>query len=383
MVNFNLFELPEELVAQVTHHLSANELASFVRTCKTSHRIGYDSLYSMPIAELRRVIDWAMLKNQAQTMIHLFRYNWRIAAKHPNLAHGPLHYACKKGEAALVRILLDSGLLPSMSNSRQSFSPLETAAMYGHTEVVRILVEARATAGTHNFSENFSIICRGQPDRLEIARLLVSHGINVNELDEGGNNFMHHACKRTPSSAGTICNVKLLLDLGLAIDGLNGNGETPLALASRCRSSDVVRLLVTRGADVNAVGPDGQSPLQALLSESEDPYEIAKIILNGGAVLTVDSGLHLIRHAFLNDWPRTIAHLVAAWRDQVSNLHCPDPNLVFCAAAAAGDVVFLAQLLEHGDVDLNCEVEGKTALVAAAESVQNGALSFLIPHVSN
>ncbi|KAJ0415037.1 ankyrin repeat-containing domain protein [Aspergillus carlsbadensis] len=383
MVDFNLFELPEELVAQVTHHLSASELASFVRTSKTSQRIGYDLLYSMSLEKLQGVIDWAIFKNQAQKMVHLFRYNWRTVANHPNLTHGPLDYACKKGKAALVRTLHDAGLLSNVSLYKQTFSPLETAAIYGHTEVVRILIEARATAGTHSFSDNFSIVCRGQPDRLEIARLLVSHGINANELDEGGNNFLHHACKRTPSSAGTICNVKLLLDLGLDTNNLNGNGETALTLASRCRSLDVVRLLVARGADVNVVGPEGDTPLQALLSESEDPYEIAKIILNGGAVITVDSGLRLIRHAFLNDWPRTIAHLVAAWRDQMSNQLCPDPNLVFCAAAAAGNVIFLEQLLQRGGVDPNCEVHGKTALVAAAEAGQNETLSFLIPHVSN
>jgi ankyrin repeat protein len=383
MADFNLFELPEELVAQVTHHLSANDLASFVRTSRTSHRIGYGSLYSMTLAEFQKVINWTLLNNQAQTMIHLFRYNWRIAAKHPKITHGPLHYACKTGEAALVRVFLDTGLLKSVSNYRQSFSPLETAAMYGHTEVVRILIEARATAGTHNFRDNFSIICRGQPDRLEIARLLVSHGINVNELDEDRNNFLHHACKRTPSSAGTICNVKLLLDLGLDIDALNGDGETPLTLASRCRSLDVVRLLVARGADVNAVGPEVQSPLQALCSESEDPHEIVKTLLNGGATITVDTVLALIRHAFSNDWPRTMAHLVAALSDQGSKLPCPDPNLLFCAAAAAGDVAFLKQLLQHEDVDPNCEVDGKTALVAAADAARNEALSFLIPHVFN
>ncbi|KAL2783589.1 hypothetical protein BJX66DRAFT_120200 [Aspergillus keveii] len=123
MADFNLFELPEELVAQVTHHLSAKDLASFVRTSRTSHRIGYGSLYSMTLAEFQKVINWTLLNNQAQTMIHLFRYNWRIAAKHPKITHGPLHYACKTGEAALVRVLLDTGLLKASQITDSHFRP--------------------------------------------------------------------------------------------------------------------------------------------------------------------------------------------------------------------------------------------------------------------
>ena len=45
--------------------------------------------------------------------------------------------------------------------------------------------------------------------------------------------------------------MQLLLESGAKVDKRDDGGQTPLHFASRLRYSDVVRLLVDHGADVN------------------------------------------------------------------------------------------------------------------------------------
>ncbi|KAL2872597.1 ankyrin repeat domain-containing protein [Aspergillus lucknowensis] len=333
---------------------------------------------------MRRVLRWACRKNQTQALIYLFQFNSLTFAKNIDLGAEALYYACIKGETSLAASLLDAGVSPNPPVTRgHSFLPLEVAVMHNQTKVVEILTAAGAKLGSSDFIANFSILCRGKPDRLATAQILVKHELDINQVDQNGNNFLHHACRRAASAATTL-NAELLLDLGLDVNQPNDNGETPLILAARANSPSLINFLLSRGADVNAVSPDGQSPLLASLEDTHgDPYETVRCLLHAGATITKDSGLELVRRAFANTWPLSLAQVLQAWKSQLSSLHCSDPNILFCAAAAVGDIHLLRDLLQLDEVDPNCEVESRTALVAAAEAGKDDAIEFLIPHVSN
>ncbi|KAL2167916.1 hypothetical protein VTG60DRAFT_654 [Thermothelomyces hinnuleus] len=131
---------------------------------------------------------------------------------------------------------------------------------------------------------------------LDVVRLLVEHGANVNP---------------PPSPAGSVLASALLgpyppmpilqflldsgADPGVDTDGAAGC-ETPLHLAARRLPEDrrPFHLLVERGANVNARGGDYGYPLQALCAFSSDydvdPLAEIELLLNGGADINACGG---------------------------------------------------------------------------------------------
>ena len=84
-------------------------------------------------------------------------------------------------------------------------------------------------------------------------RSLIAHGADPNEA-AGQNNWspLLHAIH-----TGQIRSVEALLDGGADINRLSGDGVTPLMMAAGYGYTDIVQLLLKRGANPRIAGPDG------------------------------------------------------------------------------------------------------------------------------
>ncbi|KAK3900479.1 hypothetical protein C8A05DRAFT_17221 [Staphylotrichum tortipilum] len=97
---------------------------------------------------------------------------------------------------------------------------------------------------------------------------------------------------RNPVSAlhlarGSPACTRVLLQAGAKVSVKDGFGRTSLHWAAEAGSFDVVQLLVSAGADVNAVAEDGSTPLALILASigngqgEEREVEVAKMVLKG------------------------------------------------------------------------------------------------------
>ena len=87
-------------------------------------------------------------------------------------------------------------------------------------------------------------------------RLLLDAGADPNSLDATGQTVL-----MTAASVGDLESVKVLLDRGAMADTRDRNfQQTALMFAVRDNHPEVVRLLVQRGADVNAKTRQGETP---------------------------------------------------------------------------------------------------------------------------
>ena len=92
---------------------------------------------------------------------------------------------------------------------------------------------------------------------IECRRLIETGGANVNgDRDKYGNTALHLA-----SYWGRIDIVRLLLTEGADITIAANDGMTALHLASRNGHLDIVRLLLTEGADITIADSDGMTAL--------------------------------------------------------------------------------------------------------------------------
>jgi ankyrin repeat protein len=300
------------------------------------------------------------------------------AATTPDTRTGwfPLHAVCASrwhrldparapGLVEVARLLLDAGADPvaRTSGPRAGWTPLRCAvAGAAHPDIVRLLLERGAIPD----DEDLYLACFGDDDR-ESLRLLLARAPSVSET----------TALSAPISTGDIEAVRMLLDAGAnpnrpmpaeLFGTRHGTGATwPAAYAAvqfGCHV-EMLDLLLARGADPNAAGPDGRSP-----------YRVA--IGQGRTALAA----MLRRHGARDDATAAERFLSACLRgDQAGarELIAEDPGLVdrltedergaIGLAAERGDTEAVRLMLDLGfPLDARRGDHGSTALHAAAYS---------------
>jgi ankyrin repeat protein len=211
----------------------------------------------------------------------------------------------------------------------------------------------------------------------DIVSTLLRYGESVNQRDSQGNTAVHVTLKYVSPSYHQCWNqdqvnksdyeavLQILLKNGADVNILNDRGETPLCIAvSRGLQKVCCDLLLTFHADPN-VGLLSKLPLSAACEKND--MDLVTLLLSHGAdpdALAKDSQ-SMVRHD-------EIKHDVPA--DRIDNIKCTPCDcllnecaLPLCIAARKGNSAMLGLLLEHqASVDL-CDNQGLTPLHRAIQ----------------
>jgi ankyrin repeat protein len=211
-----------------------------------------------------------------------------------------LHWAVQQDDAALVAALLDAGADTHAAN-RYGITPLFLAAQNGSVRVMQLLLDA---------------------------------GADPNEVGTEGETVL-----MTSAKTGVVAAAELLLARGADVDAReHWHGQTALMWAAGYGHPDMIRALVTHGADVNAVSavevwerqttaeprakwlpPGGMTPL--LFAAREGCLACIDALVEAGADpnMTTPDGISPVVSALINGHYDVAAALVEAGTD---------PNLV-------------------------------------------------------
>ncbi len=193
-----------------------------------------------------------------------------------------IHDAAKRGDLARVRELIESD--PAQVNSRDGNGsvPLHQAAIGGHLEIVSMLLDRKAEidlADNQGSTPLHAACMRFQP---AVARLLIERGARINVRDQWGHTALVNA-------VGTVYGqdldlIKLLIAKGADVNAAGGRGETPLDGAAGRGNLTIARLLIESGADLNPHAYPEGTPLHNATEQNRQ--EVARFLVERGARLS-------------------------------------------------------------------------------------------------
>jgi uncharacterized protein len=293
----------------------------------------------------------------------------------------PLLIAARVGDAELVRALLGHGAAVDARDRHFGQTALMIAAREGHLETVGVLLEAGANVDAQTQPETPP---RFIPPRESPEGLSRGAGIIRAGWPDGRGKRFPAGGSKTPllyaTRAGHLDIARLLIRHGANLELADGNGVTPLINAiinasiirvNRAGTSDhlkIAQLLLDAGANVNAADWYGETPLWAAVDVRN--LELGR---DGNDRGVRDAAFALIERmleagANPNARTREFPHerrfiLVVVGSVSWVDLTGQTP---FLRAAAAGDVAVMRLLLAHG-ADANIATDaGTTPLMVAA-----------------
>ena len=183
----------------------------------------------------------------------------RRAANAPD-ANGvtPLIAAAFKGNAVIVRTLLEHGADPNLKDTKLGVTALLPAALQGQSEIVSLLLDGGADVLVRESANGLTALyLASQNGHVGVASLLLTRGAEPDARVSDGRSPLWQA-----ASAGHQDVVRLLLSKGAQPNVRRGtDGCTPLITAASGGHVDVVRALLEQGADRGATLKNGKTGL--------------------------------------------------------------------------------------------------------------------------
>ena len=168
----------------------------------------------------------------------------------------PIHYALWAEHIELVKLMLKKGADLKWERGT-GFSLLHEAANHQSAELVALLLKMGMAVDRKTDAGATPLHFAAMHGPVETVSMLIKEGADVNTVSESGWCPLGLAVNR-----GHAEMVSRLLAAGAQVDRPDkGTGLTPLHMAALKGYGKICALLIENGADVNAQGPGGRTPL--------------------------------------------------------------------------------------------------------------------------
>ena len=245
-----------------------------------------------------------------------------------------LHRAVTNGDLEQIRRMISNGADVNEEDERGN-TPLRNAIVRsGNMEIVTLLVEAGADI---NAGSQPSLCIAVDEDNIAIAEYLIAHGANIDAPAEWA------PLVRAPYSSG-IEMIKLLIARGADVDA---GPWTALHSAVDEGRRDIIELLIQNGADINIKNEESMTPLD--LAFFLNRKDIAELLLAKSTHFGSknDRGLTALHNAAVEDY-QDLAKLLLSNGAKVDER---DNNYEFTAlhyTARFGNIKVAEVLIAHG-----------------------------------
>ncbi|KAG9849172.1 Pfs, NACHT and ankyrin domain protein, partial [Aureobasidium melanogenum] len=297
-------------------------------------------------------------------------------------------------------------------------SALHAAAWYGHDNIIHLLLKHGANIGALEWeggSAATALQVAAYQGHLEIVEMLLFHGADVDahsirdthrltdERLHAAAEFVDLTAHYTPLEAASYGGqtevVKILLSKDAEIDARGPYSfsssnhpqyicseagyryGTPLQAASTMGHLDIVRILVETGADIHIESGFDGYPLHAALSGGHT--EVSLFLIESGADIQARGGFQVttlnaaVRGATVHDGGLAMVHLLIEHGVSIDQPNCPGERAL--SFASLQNSVQIVELLLNNGADVNAPGgDYGTALCAASQTDNSGLVRLLL-----
>ncbi|XP_059471305.1 ankyrin repeat domain-containing protein 17 isoform X2 [Neocloeon triangulifer] len=201
--------------------------------------------------------------------------------EHRNVSdYTPLSLAASGGYVNIIKLLLNAGAeINSRTGSKLGISPLMLAAMNGHTAAVKLLLDMGSDINAQiETNRNTALTLACFQGRHEVVSLLLDRKANVEHRAKTGLTPLMEA-----ASGGYVEVGRVLLDKGADVNAppVPSSRDTALTIAADKGHVRFVELLLNRGAQVEVKNKKGNSPLW--LAANGGHLNVIEMLYNHGA----------------------------------------------------------------------------------------------------
>jgi ankyrin repeat protein len=259
-----------------------------------------------------------------------------------------------------------------LQNFATASTPEQIAA---EVRITRALLAAHADVNALDKERTTPLHHAAMSPQPDLARLLVEAGANVNAQNAAGLTPLHNAALFSGPET-----VAYLLDHGAEPEGRAVLvGVPPLLMAVTRGDPRTVTVMLDHRADVNALGPDGETPLAraAVLGATD----VARVLIARGARVKVRFGRsnHTPLHAAASRGFLPLVTLLLANEAEPDSRDSQGFTPLH-DAAEHGQTLVVRTLLNAGAQVNAVNAVGRTALFLAASRGQEETITFLLSH---
>lgn len=349
------------------------------------------SINSLCLLEAVRPAEYAGHYGVVKSLLH------RNPDPHCRTSRGDSYLACAItfGDVTLVRFLLNKGDDPNQYIFGRPV--LAHAAACGYFEIVALLLDNGARVEAQDKYDGLTALSfavqaspewmHGYPkqqtlqrDYIQVTKALLDRGANVFSSDNSGRTPLYYAIWNKQYDL-----VKVLLDSGVHPDCIISRDGCCLHVAAMSGSTEIVNLLLSRGASVDAKYNRFQrTPLS--YAAAHGMYEVAKMLLDKGAY--PDSadyfGSTPLAYAAENGKEEVLKLLLTAQADpDIPNYQGHTPLSKAVLAGQASAVKILLEKAKNidpvhitGETPLSlAKISGKTEIVEMLSAAYNKSLA--------
>jgi ankyrin repeat protein len=224
-------------------------------------------------------LHYAADNNHRSIVKLLIKNGADVEIKEGGYLRAAIHLAAIKGHEGVVRLLPNKEAL-----DKDGHTPLAMAAEGGHEAVVRILLEAEVSVSGHHGKA--PLHCAAYAGHLGTAQMLVSHGADINALDEYQQTALCGAARHGHEGV-----VQFLLGAGANAEIRDVNGQTPFMWACERGNVGCVKALLLHGVDTTAKDTTTHKMTGLHWAAMGGMHDTVRVLIEAGVDLGVKGAL--------------------------------------------------------------------------------------------